>query len=431
MSVPPRSASELPAFRWLCGIVRMLRPPVLLLLTAALTITSGCKTTEKVLDTAEKAVVSPTVRTVVGVATAKSPEAVIRKRLEGYARNPARLVKDLRQAQRDYEALKKALTGKVSKTWGKKEVQLPDRTHYVKYTQNYKSRAIVDFDKGEVLVETLDTKDPQGSLKNALVTTLLTPDDPRAVDLFSDKGVTLTSDRNPYLLGLVLDQNGRSIRTPAEAEAFADYLVANKKTTRPIKQDGGAKTAHVVSIDMVPNFSNKQAEKYRPQVSRYAEQYKVSPNLIFAIIRTESNFNPFAVSHAPAYGLMQLVPTSGGREAYRRAKGSDTTPSKEYLFNTDNNIELGSALLNVLLYKQFEDVDNEVSREYCAISAYNTGLRNVLRTFSKDVVAAINQINSLEPPAVYEKLRQNLPYQETRDYLVKVTSFRKQFISAQ
>jgi membrane-bound lytic murein transglycosylase C len=46
------------------------------------------------------------------------------------------------------------------------------------------------------------------------------------------------------------------------------------------------------------------------------------------------------------------------------------------------------------------------------------------------MVAAINQINSLEPPAVYDKLRQSLPYQETRDYLVKVTSFRKQFISA-
>lgn len=396
-----------------------------------LSISSGCRTTDRALNTAEKAVTSPTIRTVVGIAKSKSPEAVIRKRLESYAHNPVRLIKDIRAAQRDYEALKSALTGKVSKIWGKKEVQLPDRTHYVKYTQNYKSRAIVDFDKGEILVETLDAKDPQGSLKNAIVTTLLTPDDPRAVDLFSDKGVTLTSEKDPYLLGLVQDQSGKSIRTPAEADAFATYLLEKKSTSRTIKQDGGSKTAHAVTMDMVPNFSNKQAEKYRPQVSRFSEQYKVSPNLVFAIIRTESNFNPFAVSGAPAYGLMQLVPTSGGREAYRRAKGSDTTPSRDYLFNADNNIELGTALLNVLLYKQFEDVDNTVSREYCIISAYNTGLRNVLRTFSKDMVAAVNQINSLEPPAVYEKLRQSLPYQETRDYLVKVTSFRKQFVSAQ
>jgi membrane-bound lytic murein transglycosylase C len=410
----------------------MHRPPVGLILTAvSLLLSSGCQTTDRAINTAEKTVVSPTVRTVVGIAASKSPEAVIRKRLESYAHNPVRLIRDLRQAQRDYEALKNALTGKVSKTWGRKEVQLPDRTHYVKYTQNYKSRAIVDFDKGDILVETLDAKDPQASLRNAIVTTLLTPDDPRSVDLFSDKGVTLTSDKPPYLLGLVQDQNGRPIRTPAEAEAFAGYLLEKKSSTRAIKQDGGSKTAHVVTMDMVPNFANKQADKYRPQVSRFAEQYKVSPSLVFAIIRTESNFNPFAVSGAPAYGLMQLVPTSGGREAYRRAKGSDTTPSRDYLFNADNNIELGAALLNVLLYKQFEDVDNTVSREYCAISAYNTGLKNVLRTFSKDMVAAINQINSLEPPAVYDKLRQSLPYQETRDYLVKVTGFRKQFVSAQ
>ena len=408
-----------------------LTPRVPLLATTILVLTSGCQTTDRALNTAEKAVVSPTVRTVVGIATSKSPEAVIRKRLEGYLRNPVQLIRDVRAAQRDYEALKAALTGNVSKTWGKKEVQLPDRTHYVKYTQNYKSRAIVDFDKGEILVETLDAQDPQGSLKNAIVTTLLTPDDPRAVDLFSDKGVTLTSDKAPYLLGLVQDQNGKSVRTPAEADVFASYLLEKKSSTRTIKQDGGSKTARAVTIGMVPNFANKQAEKYRPQVTRFAEEYKVSPSLVFAVIRTESNFNPFAVSGAPAYGLMQLVPASGGREAYRRAKGSDTTPSREYLFNADNNIELGTALLNVLIYKQLEDVENTVSREYCVVSAYNTGLRNVLRTFSKDVVAAVNQINSLEPPAVYDKLRQSLPYQETRDYLVKVTSFRKQFVSAQ
>lgn len=397
---------------------------------AALAMLSGCQTTDRVLDTAEKAASSPTVRTVAGIAASKSPEAAIRKRLESYLRHPARLVRDLRQAQRDYEALKKTLTGQVRKTWGQKEIRLPDRTHYVKYTQNYKSRAIVDFDKGEVVVETLDTKTPTASLKNAIVTTLLTPDDPRAVDLFSDRRVTLTGDKVPYLLGLVQDQHGRPIRTPAEAEQFADYLIANTLTVRTISQGGASKTVHVVRIGMVPNFADRQAEKYRPLVTRFAEQYKISPSLIFAIIRTESNFNPFAVSSAPAYGLMQLVPATGGREAYRRAKGSDTIPTREYLFNPDNNIELGTALLNVLAYQQFEDVQNDVSREYCVISAYNTGLRNVLRAFSKDVVAAINQINSLEPPAVFERLRQHLPYQETRDYLVKVTSFRRQFVTA-
>jgi membrane-bound lytic murein transglycosylase C len=180
---------------------------------------------------------------------------------------------------------------------------------------------------------------------------------------------------------------------------------------------------------MVANFENKQAEKYSSFVEKFAAQYQISPSLVYAIIRTESNFNPFAISSAPAYGLMQLVPGSGGREAYRRAKGADEIPSKQYLFDAQNNIELGTAYLSVLTYKQLEPVANPVSREYCVISAYNTGPSNVLRTFSKDKVAAVNTINSLAPSGVYQKLRSNLPYEETRQYLHKVVNYRRQFIT--
>ncbi|OGI60629.1 MAG: lytic murein transglycosylase, partial [Candidatus Muproteobacteria bacterium RIFCSPHIGHO2_01_FULL_61_200] len=330
--------------------------------------------------------------------------------------------------QRDYNNLVTLLTGRVSKTWGKKEVKLPSRVQYIKYTQNYMSRAVVDFDKGEVTVETVDDKDPNTSLKNAIVTTLLTPNDPRAVDLFSDSAITLTSEKEPYLLGLVVDQNKKPIASPVEAEGFAGHLLKTQATTREVELDNGKKKALFVKFPMVPNFENRQAEKYSHLVAKFAAQYKVSPSLVYAVIRTESNFNPFAVSSAPAYGLMQLVPGSGGREAYRRAKGQDETPSKQYLFDAGNNIELGTAYLNVLTYSQLEPVANSVSREYCVISAYNTGPGNVLRTFSRDKVTAVNAINRLSPSAVYQKLRSNLPYQETRQYLYKVVNYRKQFV---
>jgi membrane-bound lytic murein transglycosylase C len=52
------------------------------------------------------------------------------------------------------------------------------------------------------------------------------------------------------------------------------------------------------------------------------------------------------------------------------------------------------------------------------------------KAFSSDSVDAVNRINGLEPPAVYDRLRSNLPYQETRDYLAKVVAFRKQFIAS-
>ena len=183
-------------------------------------------------------------------------------------------------------------------------------------------------------------------------------------------------------------------------------------------------------MNMVVNLPQKQAEKYRAVVLRYAEQYKMSPSLVFAIIRTESNFNPYAVSSAPAYGLMQLVPTSGGREAYRRAKGEDVAPTRDYLFDPQNNVELGTAYLNVLMFNQLDEVANEVSREYCVIAAYNTGPGNVLRTFSKNRTTAVQQINGLQPAVLYDKLRSNLPYQETRNYLEKVTTYRKSYVSA-
>ena len=241
--------------------------------------------------------------------------------------------------------------------------------------------------------------------------------------------MTLTSDKPPYLLGLVVDQQGQAIRSPAQADAFAAFIVENHSKPRSVDQNGVPKQALLAEIRMVANFSHRQAEKYRGAVTRFAEQFKVSPSLVLAVIRTESNFNPFAVSSAPAYGLMQLVPSSGGREAYRKAKGKDAIPSRDYLFDPDNNIELGSAYLHVLSYVQLERIENLVAREYCVISAYNTGPRNVFKAFATDQTAAINQINSLQPPAVYDRLRAHLPYQETRDYLSKVVGFRKQFVA--
>ena len=401
----------------------------LLILTLALA-TSGCETTDRVLTSTERLVKSRTGQTIIDLAEGKDPAQVAKKRLDQYARDPESLLRDLQAAQRDFKALYEALGGKVSETWGKKEVKLPEQKKYVKYTQNYKSRAIVDFDSGEILVETLDDQDPQRSLKNAVITTILTPEDPRAVDLFSDKEIVLTGDKEPYLFGLVLDQQRNPMNTPAEAEPFAAYLLEKKSSTREVDQDGAKKTAHYVKISMVSNLAVKQADKYRPLVHQFAEQYRISPSLVFAVIRTESNFNPYAVSSAPAYGLMQLVPTSGGREAYRKAKGKDVAPSRDYLFDPANNVELGTAYLNVLMFNQLENVEHHVSREYCVIAAYNTGPSNVFRTFSRDRTAAVNQINSLQPAAVYDQLRANLPYEETRHYLQKVTTYRKAFVSS-
>ncbi|MCX5730767.1 MAG: murein transglycosylase domain-containing protein [Deltaproteobacteria bacterium] len=226
-----------------------------------------------------------TARMATNVATSKNPQAALndtlKQRGDQYLRNPEAVIRDAGMLKRDYDKVVELLAGKVKKTWGEKEVKLPTRTHYVKYTQNYMSRAEVNFDAGTVLVETVDEADPRASLRSAIVTTLLTPDDPRSVDLFTDSSVTLTSDRKPYLAGLVVDAAGRPVATPADAEGFADVLLA-RAGNRQVTLQSGTRTALFVKFPMVANFQNKQAEKYRPVVTRVAQQYQVSPSLVYS-----------------------------------------------------------------------------------------------------------------------------------------------------
>jgi membrane-bound lytic murein transglycosylase C len=318
----------------------------------------------------------------------------------------------------------------VQKRWGQGDAKVADRTVYVKYTQGYRSRVVTDFDHGLLTVETVDDKNPQESLRNAIVAALLTSNDPGSVDLFTDKDVALDPNRKPYLFGLVHDNAGKSIRTREQAEQFAQYLLAHKVQTRPVTSEQGGKAALFVKVAMVRNFETRGADRYRASVDKYAAQYHVSPSLVLAIMRTESNFNPFAVSGAPAYGLMQLVPTSGAREALKHVQGVDQTPTAEYLLDPDHSIELGTAYLGILGNTEFHGVDNPDSRDYCVIAAYNTGPKNVTRTFANDRKEALNAINHMDSPALYERLRTNLPAEETRQYVVKVSGYRREFTAA-
>jgi membrane-bound lytic murein transglycosylase C len=367
----------------------------------------------------------------VRIAISKDPKQAakntITNRHNAYKYNPLLAISDAKTLRRNFNLLIKTLKGNVGKEWGKKETVLASKHRYVKYTQNYKSRAIINFDSGLITVETLDTVNPLQSLHSAIVTTLLTPDDPRSVDLYSDKTSKLTG--KPYLHGLVLNHKHNEISSPADADKFSSYLVSNKKKIRYLSNSGNHKTVTYVNLNMVGNHADIRARRYQPVVSRYSKQYKISKSLVFAIIKTESNFNPFAVSSAPAYGLMQLVPTTGGRDAFRKVNGRDGIPSSQYLFNTENNIALGTAYLNIINYEYLKKIRNPVSREYCTIAAYNTGSGNVLRTFSSNRSTAAHIINTMQPHEVYNKLKSQLASHEARRYLVKVTRARKDYVN--
>ena len=327
-----------------------------------------------------------TTQQMLSVATAKNPEKALKnmaqRRVNAYQYNPELILSDMKKLKAEYDRLMGNLQRESGEKWGKRESGvLPSRTRYVKYTENYKNRVVVDYDAGTILIEHLDEEQARAKLRNAVIVALLTPDDPGAVDLFSDKDIPLGGQ--PYLQDLVVDENNVVLKTREDMDRYADYLVASQLQSRNIDVNGVSKRVLYVEMHMVNAHVDKRALQYAATVRKFSEDTQVSRSLIFAIIKIESSFNPYAVSSVPAYGMMQLVPASGGREAYRKAKGEDVMPSKDYLFNADNNIELGATYLSVLLNDSpLHQIRNPVSREYCAIAAYNTGPGNVFRAFS-------------------------------------------------
>jgi membrane-bound lytic murein transglycosylase C len=341
----------------------------------------------------------------------------------GYAMHPKALQRDIQRFASLVEDFRDAVAG----VWGKEEVKGPRTKEYVKYTQNYRSRASVNFDNGIIAVETLDPDHPLLSLKNAIVTTLLTPDDPRTVDLFSAEPVKLGA--RPFLYKEVKDHTGKYVRWSWRAKRFADHLIQNRLQTRTIRAKGKDTRVHYVRFSMVKDHHQVRAKKYKPLVERSAKRFYVSKNLVYAIIKTESDFNPYAVSSAPAFGLMQIVPGTAGQDVYRFLNKRDGYPSREELFVPANNITYGSAYLHLLDDRYLLGIRNPVSREYCVIAAYNGGAGSVLGTFDEDRTKAVSKINSLAPGDVYRRLRGRLPSPESRRYLGKVIHAQKEFVS--
>lgn len=344
-------------------------------------------------------------------------EQIAHEKVQEYTENPQQIVKDFK----DIRALFDQLRNKVESIWGKKDGDVPSKEKYVKYTDDYKAKATVDFKKGLVRVETIETNKTKQSLKQAIVTTLLTTDDPNATDIFSDKQPEFNG--KPYLLGQVLDQDGKAIQYEWRANRFADYLVANKVKS----QQAGKHTSTYVDIPLVDQHNELRKQKYSEYVLAAASKYQVSPSLIYAIIETESSFNPFAVSPANAYGLMQVVPRTAGKDVYTRIKKRQDQPTKDVLFNPEQNIDIGTAYLHILDDIYLKKLNDALSREYAVISAYNGGAGNVFKTFSSKRSDAPNVINRLNSEQVYSKLTKNHPKSESRRYLEKVTKYREQY----
>jgi membrane-bound lytic murein transglycosylase C len=337
-----------------------------------------------------------------------------------YATNPSAIMADYKRFKNAIATFRRAVGG----TWGERDAREPQPKQYVKYTDNYLSRASVDFENGRIIVETLDQDAPVTRLREAIVTTLLTPYDPRAVDMYSSGPVKLGG--KPFLQGEVKDEHGHDITNERQAEAFARRLLAAGPLERPA-QVAGKRVSYVV-IPMVTDHMYVRAVKFKPLVEEASRRFGVPRTLIYAVIRVESDFNPYAINAVPAVGLMQVVPQSAGAEVYRTLNGRTGEPSKAFLFDPANNITYGTAYLSLLGTRHLSGVADPVSREYCVIASSNGGSGALLKTFSADRGKALAAINTQPPNSVYDAITTRHAAAETRQYLQKVLAAKKQFV---
>ena len=157
---------------------------ITLILIPVLALLSACSMAD--IESAIRAIKGHDTRVVKKVATKKAMR---------YAADPNALKRDVAQFKARFHKQLDVFQKLIRGIWGEKKPKTPSKKEYVKYTQQYKSRAIVNFEKGLITVETLDKKEPKASLRKAIVSTLLTPYDPSGVDLYSDKGWNLRASR--------------------------------------------------------------------------------------------------------------------------------------------------------------------------------------------------------------------------------------------
>ena len=141
-----------------------------------------------------------------------------------------------------------------------------------------------------------------------------------------------------------------------------------------------------------PEVPVKRAMQWMPISEKAGAAWGVDPQLITAIIAIESGGNPAVVSKSGAVGLMQLKPSTSGRDVYRRM-GWRGEPSVSELKNPERNISMGAAYLSILENGPLAGIKDPQVMRYAVVVSYANGAGALLRTFSSNRQDAIEEIN--------------------------------------
>jgi len=135
---------------------------------------------------------------------------------------------------------------------------------------------------------------------------------------------------------------------------------------------------------------------YWDSIRKYSAQHDLDPYLIAALVAQESTFDAGVRSSANAWGLMQLVPSTGKKLA--RSVGVRFTMAS--LTNPEINLRLGT------LY--FSDLVSQFGGTYYALASYNAG------------DSRVNRWKSERPGLDEDEFIDDIPFPETQNYVKRI-----------
>lgn len=311
------------------------------------------------------------------------------------------------------------------------EPKISTKKKWVSYTEDKKTRTDVDFSKETITIETIASSPEEAKQKLQVALSKVVTVDTKTVQETDPLEKRLSKIKKPIgvvdgkvkaepILSTIVFKNPP---TQASVKAYVNKYVKYDK----IKAKKSTKVKHAkiysLNVALPKDTMVKRSKIYYEEVKKNAKLQRLPMALVFAVMHTESSFNPRARSHIPAYGLMQIVPRTAGIDTYKFLYKKKRLVSGSYLYNSSNNIKMGTAYLHILYYKYLKDIKNPDTKLFCTIAAYNTGAGNIAWAFTRNynMKKAAPLINKKSPKEVYNKLLRDLRYEEPKHYLKKVS----------
>ena len=158
----------------------------------------------------------------------------------------------------------------------------------------------------------------------------------------------------------------------------------------------------VIAVIIIVNFKvilkSFLPLEYEKSIIEYSEMYNVDPNLVAAVINTESKFAVDASSSKGAIGLMQIMPDTG---KWIAEKLELSNFNEEIIADPEVNIRMGTWYLK----KLSEDFNGDY---ILVLAAYNGGPGNVTKWLEDEKYSSDG------------KKLHKIPFKETKSYVQKV-----------